>query len=159
MGDAGYGSFVLARAEVARVIVEPLAGGVHRFRQAHSQRDGGRYVIHEFTDDRWPGEPIHSTWEPHIDVFEPDPAPNGQVLVRIRRLEFQIPESGIVIGRVRRFEGTIAVRSEGPNSLVEPTRSMMLLEVALRPGVHGKARLVLAHPNDVAAVPAAAVIG
>lgn len=157
MPDAAFGSCVLVRAEVARVIVEAKPNGAHRFKQAHSARDGGRYVIHEFGSEQWPGLPIVAEWEPHIDLFDPDPVPNGQVLVRLRRLEFQIPESGIVIGRVRRYEGTIAVRDDGPNDLVEPIRTMMLLEVALKPGVHGKARIGLAHPNDVAVVPAAAM--
>lgn len=161
MADLEFGTKVLLRAQTVRVVSSPVLGQRSQFRQAQPGREGGRYVVHEFdAAGWWPGEPIPSTWSEHAEQFNPDPDPAKKVYVRLRRIETEVPAAGIVIGSVRRSEGTVvptrgdSAGTRASNDLAAPLRISWLYEVALQP-VGRKARIVLAHPLDLAAVPAA----
>lgn len=151
--DLRYGARVMIRAEVVRVIAEPHDEG-HRFKQSVGE-SYGRYLLHEFgVGDAWPGEPIDETWQQGPKGYLVTPAVNGRVLARVRRLPFETPEVGLIIGFTARQEGVIAT-VDGTTQLYPPNRMVPLLEVALPPtsGL-GKARIVLAHRFDAYVVAA-----
>lgn len=151
-----FGLDVIVAAEVVRVLATTEDDATPVWRQTASSRDSGRFIRHEWPDaSAWPGATVPEAWSPPPAGFDPSPTPEaGDVFVRLRRLIFRVPEIGIVIGpSIRRQEGRI-LASTRPNedaALVGPGRTLNLVEVALPPS-SGRARIVIAHPRDLAPV-------
>jgi hypothetical protein len=161
MAAPAFGELVQVRAEVVRVRGTARDDGVVGYSQTSNVRDRGRFVHHdELTKaSAWPGSAIPLEWEESSSPrFDPSPELGpGDVLVRLRRLPFLLPEMGIIIGpQVRRSEGRILAGANDDAVLAGPGRDVNLVEVALAPH-SGKGRLVLAHPRDI--VPAATSLG
>jgi hypothetical protein len=146
-----YGTLALVAAQIVRVIRDPLPDRVV-YKQAQPRRDAGRYQSHDFKDATgWPGEPVPLAWNSAVPQFDPEPDEPIGALVRLRRLPFRRPQTGIVIGATFRQEGRILggrTDADDPAHLAGPGRRIELAEVALQPGGRGKATLVLAHPRD-----------
>lgn len=150
-----FGVDVVVNAEVVRVLGKH--DGKLVFRQTASSRDSGRFTRHEWPNATgWPGSPLPVTWAAAPAGFDPTPeVGEGDVLVRLRRIIYRVPEVGVVIGpSIRRQEGRIlkAADTSDEASLVGPGRMLNLVEVALPPA-SGRARIVLAHPRDLAQLP------
>lgn len=152
-----FGADVVVHAEVVRVLGKHDEEGL-LFRQTASSRDSGRFTRHEWpTATDWPGSPVPVSWADASPDFDLSPTPGeDDLLVRLRRIIFRVPEVGVVVGpSVRRQEGRIlraANVSDADATLVGPGRMINLVEVALPPS-SGRARIVLTHPRDLAQLP------
>lgn len=151
-----FGVGVVVHAEVVRVLGK--YDGRPVFRQTASSRDSGRFTRHEWPEaTTWPGSPLPVAWAAAPKGFDPTPeVGEGDVLVRLRRIIFRVPEVGVVIGpSIRRQEGRILKPVDTASdeaTLVGPGRMLNLVEVALPPA-SGRARIVLAHPRDLSQLP------
>lgn len=150
-----FGVDVIVHAEVVRVLGK--YDGRPVFRQTASSRDSGRFTRHEWpAATTWPGSPLPVAWAAAPSGYDSTPeVGEGDVLIRLRRVIFRVPEVGVVIGpSIRRQEGRI-LKPDSTNdeaALVGPGRMLNLVEVALPPA-SGRARIVLAHPRDLSQLP------
>ncbi len=143
-----FGTQVLVRAQTIRVIAQTV-DDKPAFKQASSGREYGRYLRPPISGPAWPGTAIPLEWEPATKTFEASPAVDD-VYARLRRLAFNVPEVGLVVGHTRRTEGTVqAGDNEEAAHLSGPGRTINLYEVALNPGSSRKARIILAHHRDL----------
>lgn len=137
-----------------RVKVKATAARVHFFWRAEgwqpyvARTDKVRY---ETPIDGIAGEPCPESlpW--------PETRPSGLAVSRVRRFPLEVPESGTVIGKALRTEGTyhdgrqhLADDWDPPYTTNE--NRMWLQEVVLDThGPSGRARIVLVHPLDLLA--------
>jgi hypothetical protein len=145
-----FGDNVVVQAETVRIIGKLDENGAPVIRQSWSSRDAGRYVRREFPDATfWPGWPLELDVRGVADNFELEPALNDDVVVRLRRLPAAVPEVGVVVGFTWKEEGVVrGGRADDPAFLSGPGRGRInLIEVAL-PST-ARARVVLAHVDDL----------
>lgn len=128
----------------------------HRFRQAGAHRDAHRYqrylpLGYSVPDPVvWPGLPCPGWPEAAYQPLEPTKGDH----VRLRRIELLADEdpTGIVIGRVGRWEGEVCGPSgyDDSQSYLAGARRVELVEVVV-PHETKRAELFLVHPDDIGA--------
>lgn len=154
-----FGSDVIVVAETVRVLGKREPSGAAILRHVGA---GDRYVAHNFREaTAWPGTGISLELEPSPTTRTPfvlEPELSEVPYQRLRRVVYERPELGIVVGSTYRAEGTIVPGYESgpgemePAYLGAPKRKVRLLEVALQVAPTAKARFVLAHPSDLTLV-------
>lgn len=157
MAPLEFGTRVLVRAEVTRVI-GTHAGDVNTFKQ--KVLDTRRYGTYLFRDNpvTWPGVAIPADWADTPPEWDIEPMPNGNAVVRFRRIALQTPAMGIYMGITRLAEGTLIGCSEEDERPwrkreLANQRWVDLWEIAAPPTRNGRGRITLVHPFDAQVVP------
>lgn len=144
----GFGEEVLVGARLVRLVTTPIDGATFDFQELlrsrgyEGNKQGDRWMA-----DSWPGAPVSLDWEEGPRAYPLEDLHPDRRTVRVRRLLYEHPPRAVVIGATHRQEGVIVDRS-----LESPIRTITALEVALAVP-SGRARVILAHPNDLQAVP------
>jgi hypothetical protein len=141
----GFGTLVDVAGTMARLVNDETGfRELLRSRGYAANQAGAR-----FDPGDWPGAAVPTAWEegPRGYPLQPDLRLAGAPSVRLRRLLTDKPVRGIVVGSTYRQEGYLV-----DGMLVPPSRTIHALEIALNVR-SGRARIVLAHPNDVQPVP------
>lgn len=156
MASLEFGTRVLVRAEIARVIGTHI-GDIFTFKQ--KVLDTRRYSTYPLKSPKsWPGVAIPSDWADTPPEFDVEPMPNGNAIVRFRRIALQTPAMGIYMGTTRLSEGTLIGCSEEDERPwrkreLANKRWVDLWEVAAPPTRNGRGRVTLVHPFDAQVVP------
>jgi hypothetical protein len=154
-----YPVMVLVRAQIVRVIGARRDGKM-LFRQ--KPLDRRRYARFDLETDEWPGAAVPTDWVETPDGWQLEPSPNGHAVLRCRRIEFDPPQTGIVIGNTALPEGTIVQESHPDTPWSKGSqidrRQVDLYEIAMPPNGAGglyanRARIILAHAFDVTKMP------
>lgn len=139
----GFGTDVLVSALLARLVGDGTGyRELLRSRGYQSEKTGATFEAGE-----WPGAPVPLEWDSGPRGYPLSPETRLLPAVRLRRLIADAPARAIVVGCTYREEGYLV-----DGMLRTPKRSITVLEVALAVR-SGRARIVLAHPNDVQPVP------
>lgn len=151
-----FGTPVLVRAEIARVVGSHV-GGIHTFKQR--TLDTKRWAAYVLKGSAgWPGVGVPAELADTPEDWDLEPMPNGNAVVRCRRLALQTPAMGFYIGTTHIVEGTLVASSQDQirpwrkRDLVD-RRRLQLYEIATPPTRQGRGRVVLVHPYDAQVVP------
>lgn len=153
-----FGTPMLVRAEVVRVI-GTHEGEVFNFKQ--KTLDVKRYGSYAFKDTTsWPGVAIPAELADTPAFWKVEPMPNGNALVRCRRMALQTPVTGLYLGTTRLAEGTLIASSDidrrpWRKRELDDRRWIEFYEVGAPPTRNGRARLTLVHPYDAQVIPMA----
>lgn len=148
---------MLFQAEIVRVV------GAHHGDEyvfAQKKMDRRRYATYTLKGQQeWPGVAVPAEWAETPPLWELEPMPNGNALVRCRRLKFLTPITGIFVGSTRTAEGTLRETETDDKrpwrrNELEDLRWLDLYEIATAPTQRGRGRLVLVHPLDATVIPA-----
>lgn len=157
MAPLEFGTPVLVRAEIVRIIATHEPTGNNFKQKALDVKRYGAYKIKDRTT--WPGVAIPVELADTPPDWEIEPMPNGNAVMRCRRIELQMPMMGLYLGVARIAEGTLVQR--GPNNKrpswsareLDDRRWLELYEIGAPPTRNGRGRMTLVHPFDAQVVP------
>lgn len=148
---------MLVRAVIVR-IVGTHEGAHYVFKQ--KKVDVRRYGTYELPDaEAWPGVAIPPELAETPPFWPIEPMPNGNAVMRCRRMALQTPVMGVYLGSCRMAEGTLVERSPTNKRPAWSARELddrrwhELYEIAAPPVRNGRARVTLVHPYDTQALP------
>lgn len=151
-----FGTPMLVRAEVVRIIGSH-EGDVYRFKQ--KTLDIKRWGTYSFKDtETWPGVAIPAELADTPAFWKVEPMPNGNAVMRCRRIALQTPAMGLYAGTTRMAEGTLITSTDEQRRPwrkreLDDKRWLDLYEILFPPTRNGRARLTLVHPFDIQALP------